>query len=58
MDPHAVHQAQAKHDHDQERPAVADQRQRKSRDRHELNRHADILVDVKEDLGGESHGDQ
>jgi len=58
MNPDAVDQSKAKHDHDQERAAVADQRQGQTGDRHELNGHADILVNVKENLRGETHGDQ
>lgn len=47
VDPDAVHQTEAKHDHDDEGSAVADEREWESGDRHERNGHADVLIDVK-----------
>ena len=49
MDPDAVHQAQAEHDHQHERTAVADQWQRHAGDRQHRDRHSYVLEDVRED---------
>ena len=49
MNPDAVHQPEAKHDHQHEGTAVADQWQRYTGDRQHCDRHSDVLEDVGED---------
>ena len=48
MNPDAVHDSKTKHDHENKRAAVADQRQRHAGDRQQRNRHSDVLEDVRE----------
>src|SRR5437763_15847287 len=49
MDPDAVYQAQAEHDHEDERAAIADQRQWHTGDWQHCDCHSYVLKDVGED---------
>src|SRR5215471_18835490 len=49
MDPNAVHEAETKHDHQHKGAAVANQRQRYTRDGEQSDRHSHVLEDVCED---------
>ena len=55
MDPNAVHESEAKHDHQHERTAVTDQGQRHTGDWQHGNRHSHVLKDVREDQGRNPH---
>ena len=46
MDPDAVHDPEAKHDHQNERAAVTNQRQRNARNREHRDGHPDVLKNV------------
>ena len=48
MDPHAVHEAESKHDHQHKRAAIADQWQRHAGDRQQRDRHPHILENMGE----------
>ena len=49
MDPDAVYQAQAEHDHEDERAAIADQRQWHAGDWQHCDCHSYVLEDMRED---------
>ena len=49
MDPDAIHQAQAEHDHEHEGAAVTDQRQWHAGDWQHRDGHSYVLEDVRED---------
>ena len=49
MDPNAIHEPQAKHDHKHKGTAIADQRQWHPRDREQSDRHSHVLEDKRED---------
>ena len=55
MNPNAIHQAQAKHDHQHERAAVADQWQWHASDWQHCNRHSYVLEDVREDKRSDTY---
>ena len=53
MDPNAVHEPKAKHDHEHKRAAVTDQWQRHTGNGQHRDRHPDVL----EDMGENERGD-
>src|SRR5438876_911434 len=54
MHPDTVHDTERKHDHERERTAVTDQRQRDTGDGQHCDRHSDILEDMCKNEGGNS----
>jgi len=52
VNPNAIHNAEAEHDHQDKRTAVTNQRQRNPGNRQDGNSHSDILKDVGEDERG------
>ena len=52
MNPDAVHDSEREHNHERERTAVTDERQRHTGDRQDGNGHADILENVRENERG------
>src|SRR5262249_46639083 len=58
MNPHAVHQAQSKHDHQHKTAAVTDQRQWYTGDWQHRDRHSHVLENVREYQRGDAHHEQ
>src|SRR5438094_4881470 len=55
MDPNAVHESETKHDHQHQRTAVTDQRQRHTGDWQHRNGHSHVLENVRENKSGDPH---
>ena len=54
MHPHAVHNAEPKHDHENKGAAVADERQGHTGDWQDRDRHADVLKNMRENKCGDA----
>src|ERR1700693_1266887 len=58
MHPNAVHDAECEHDHERERAAVTNQRQRDTGDRQHRDSHADVLENVGENERSDSNNEK
>ena len=58
MDPDAIHDSEAEHDHEDKGTAVTNEGQRNSRDRQHRNSHSNVLKNVGKNERGNSNDQQ